>query len=232
MDARLIYLLDNEFDSNPLMRIVVPPSHRYQALLAVHVHEHWGVQNTKQQVKEFFFWPGWRADVPVFVTECPGCLHREEVNLKQVDPYDGRSINVNEVVCIDLVGPITISNNKNKYILSILDQFSRFVAAVPLPDKSARSVVNAIMTNWISLYGAPATIMMDQGKEFDNNLLKSLLNALDVNIKVGFSHNHQSIPVERFHRTLWALLKAKKANGENDWEKSLPTLILAIDKEG
>jgi hypothetical protein len=42
MDARLIYLLDNEFDSNPLMRIVVPPSHRYQALLAVHVSEHWG----------------------------------------------------------------------------------------------------------------------------------------------------------------------------------------------
>ena len=28
---------------------------------------------------------------------------------------------------------------------------------------------------------------MDQGKEFDNALLKNLLNALDVNIKVGFS---------------------------------------------
>ena len=110
-----------------------------------------------------------------------------------------------------------------------MDQFSRYVAAVPLPDKSARSVVNAIMTNWISLYGAPATIRMDQGKEFDNGLLKNLLNALDVNIKIGFSHNHQSNPVERFHRTLWALLKAKKANGENDWEKSLPTLILAYN---
>ncbi len=104
-----------------------------------------------------------------------------------------------------------------------------YVAAVPLPDKSARSIVNAIMTNWISLYGAPATIRMDQGKEFDNNLLKNLLNALDVNIKLGFSHNHQSNPIERFHRTLWALLKAKKANGENDWEKSLPTLILAYN---
>ena len=74
-------------------------------------------------------------------------MHREEVNLKQVNPFDGRTLNVNEVVCVDLVGPITISNNKNKYILSILDQFSRFVAAVPLPDKSAKSVVSAIMTN-------------------------------------------------------------------------------------
>jgi len=179
--------------------------------------------------KNIFFWPGWRADTAVFVTECPGCLHREEVNLKLVDPHDNGSFNVNKVICIDLVGPITLSNNKNKYILSILDQFSRFVAAVPLPDKSAWSVVNAIMTNWISLYGAPAMIRMNQGKEFDNALLKNLLNSLDVNIKIGFSHNHQSNPVERFHRTLRALLKAKKANGENDWEKSLPTLILAYN---
>ena len=175
------------------------------------------------------FRPGWRADTAIFVTECPGCLHREEVNLKQVDSYDGRGINVNEVICIDLVGAITMSSNKRKYIFSILDQFSRFVAAVPLPDKSARSVENGIMTNWISLYGAPATIRMDQGKEFDNALLKTLLHALDVNIKVGFNHNNQFNPVERFHRILWALLKAKKANGENNWEKSLPTLILAYN---
>ena len=81
--TRLVYLLENEVDSNSRMRIVIPPSHRYQALLAVHVREHWGVQRITQQVKENFFWP---ADTAVFVTECPGCLHREEVNLKQVDP--------------------------------------------------------------------------------------------------------------------------------------------------
>ena len=48
-----------------------------------------------------------------------------------------------------------------------------------------------------------------------------------VQIKVGTPYNHNSNPVERFLKTLWSLLKAKKANGENDWEKSLPTLILA-----
>ena len=52
---RLVYLLENKFDSNPGMRIFIPPSHRYQALLAVHVREHWGVQRTTQQVKEHFF---------------------------------------------------------------------------------------------------------------------------------------------------------------------------------
>ena len=109
--TRLVYVLKNKFDSNPRMRIFIPKSHRYQALLAVHVHEHWGVQQTTQQVIEHFYWPGWRADTAVFV------------NLKQVDPHDNQCINVNEVIFIDLVGPISLSNNKNKYILSILPIF-------------------------------------------------------------------------------------------------------------
>ena len=35
--TRLIYLLEDEFESEPKIRIVIPPSHRYQAMLAVHV---------------------------------------------------------------------------------------------------------------------------------------------------------------------------------------------------
>ena len=97
---------------------------------------------------------------------------------------------------------------------------------MPISDKSAKTVSNAIMG---SLYGAPQTICMDQGSEFNNYFLKTMLEGLDVSIKVGHAHYNQSNPVERFHRTLWALLRAKKSNGENDWERSLPTLIMAYN---
>ena len=84
--TRLIYLLEDEFESEPKIRIVVPPSHRYQAMLAVHVQEHWGVQRTLQQVQKVFYWLGWRNDTSIFVTECAGCLHREKINLKDMGP--------------------------------------------------------------------------------------------------------------------------------------------------
>ena len=70
--AMLIYLLEAE----PMMRIVVPPSHRYQALLAVFAHGHWRVQHTMQQVKKIFYWPGWRKDMSFFVTECACCQRK------------------------------------------------------------------------------------------------------------------------------------------------------------
>ena len=55
------------------------------------------------------------------------------------------------------------------------------------------------------------------------------MSALDVKIKVDTPYNHQLNPIEHFHRTLWALLKAKKSNGEMDLEIGLPTLILCYN---
>ena len=51
-----------------------------------------------------------------------------------------------------------------------------------------------------------------------------MTDSLNLKIKVRQSYNHQSKPVERFHRSLWALLRAKnemtKMIGKN-----LPTFI-------
>ena len=48
-------------------------------------------------------------------------------------------------------------------------------------------------------------------------------------IKISAPYNHQSNPVEKFYRTLWNLLRAKMANGEQDWEKSIPAIELAYN---
>ena len=111
----------------------------------------------------------------------------------------------------------------------MMDCFSRFCAVVPIPDKSAKTVSTAILTHWIALYGTPIKIRTDAGLEFKNSTIVSMMSSLNVKIKVGTPYSHQSNPVERFHRTLWALLKAKKVNGSLDWEKSLPTLVLAYN---
>ena len=44
----------------------------------------------------------------VFVTECAVCLHRENINLKDTLHYENHAFNVNEVLCMDLVGPLSL----------------------------------------------------------------------------------------------------------------------------
>ena len=62
-------------------------------------------------------------------------------------------------------------------------------------------------------------------------VILKMMSALNVRIKAGTPYSHNFNPIERFHRTLWSLLKAKKANGDNNWEKvyPLPTLILVYN---
>ena len=44
-------------------------------------------------------------------------------------------------VGVDFIGPLCpISKEGNRYILTLSDYFSKFVEAVPLPDKCAKSV--------------------------------------------------------------------------------------------
>ena len=84
-----------------------------------------------------------------------------------------------------------------------MDQFSRFVVTVPLPDKSARTVCSNIYASWIARFGVPGSIRTDAGTEFTSSLLTNMMQKMGVHVKVMHPYNHQSNPVERFHRTLW-----------------------------
>ena len=68
-------------------------------------------------------------------------------------------------------------NKGFKYILTVIDVFSKYAWAVLIKDKSAASVTKAfekIISDWI-----PKTLCVDEGKEFYNATFKIFL----INIK-------------------------------------------------
>ena len=127
------------------------------------------------QVKKVFYWPGWRKDTSLFVTECAGCLHREEVNLKRVEPFNNRQKT-------SMMSCAWALLNKNKYILMMLDQFSHFCTVVPIPNNLAKTVSTAILTHWIALYGTPTKIRIDAG--LDSTII-SMMSSLNVKKLMG-----------------------------------------------
>ena len=111
--VRLLCLVEEMYTSTPMYRLIVPLSHRYRAMLTVHTANNWGVQRTTEEVKQKFYWPNWRKEVSVFVSECAGCLCREIIDLKDTVPKENHALQVNQTLCMDLVGLLPISNNKN-----------------------------------------------------------------------------------------------------------------------
>ena len=54
-----------------------------------------------------------------------------------------------QTLYVDLVEPLPLSPNQNKYVLTTMDMFSIYTTATPMPSKEATIVANALMNTWI-----------------------------------------------------------------------------------
>ena len=71
-----------------------------------------------------------------------------------------------ERLYVDLVGPLGDGQTGPRYILTVEDHFTRWVMAVPIPNKENQTVAWALLDNVVFIYGCPEEIHSDQGKEF------------------------------------------------------------------
>jgi len=79
-----------------------------------------------------------------------------------------------ERVGIDFIGPFVASKNcGNKYAVAFIDHFSRYVETAAVPAATAESIVNAILTKIILRHLLPKEFIVDQGRQFISNLLKT-----------------------------------------------------------
>ena len=116
-------------------------------------------------------------------------------------------------------------NNKGyRYVLVVIDNFSKFGWTVPLKNKNAQTIKDSFENILISSKRRPNLIESDRGKEFYNNIFQSFLN--NNNIKL-FSRNSSfgSVFAERFNKSKRDLLKRPVfEKGDGNWIDVLPTI--------
>ena len=133
----------------------------------------------------------------------------------------------NDIWAADLVDMVSLSryNNGYKYILMVIDVFSKFGYAVPLKTKTAIATVEAFRT--IFKKQKPHMLWVDNGTEFYNKTMAKLLE--DKDIKIYSTQNEEkSCVVERWNRTIKSRLW-KYFTANNTW-KYIDILDSFIDK--
>ncbi|XP_060771299.1 protein NYNRIN-like [Neoarius graeffei] len=115
-----------------------------------------------------------------------------------------------------------------KYLLVMIDKFSRWIEAFPCSKENARTAVNKLTQEIIPRYGLPVGIDSDKGTPFTSKVTQELCKDLKINWRFHIPYHPQSSGiVERANRTIKGKLrKAMQDAGTKNWVQVLP-LVLA-----
>jgi hypothetical protein len=125
----------------------------------------------------------------------------------------------------DLVEMIPFSriNQGYKYLLTVIDTFSKVARAIPIKSKKGKDVTAAFAKTLKK--SKPRNLQTDWGKEFYNSQFKDLMAKHDINHYSTYSDLRASI-VERFNRTLKSrMYKLFTLKGNRKWVTALPQLL-------
>ena len=116
------------------------------------------------------------------------------------------------------------NNGGYRYVLVVIDNFSKYGWTVPLKNKYAQTIKNSFENILINSKRKPNLIESDRGKEFFNNIFQDFLNK---NITKLYSRNssYGAVFAERFNRTIRDLLKKIVfERGDANWIDILPKI--------
>ena len=117
----------------------------------------------------------------------------------------------------------------HKYILTVIDIYTKYAWGIPLKNKTGESVVREFKSIMDESERVPKFLWADQGKEFYNKKFKTLLNEYDIELYSTYSELKNPV-IERLNRTLkeWMereMTASKLINQTFHWTKILPTIV-------
>ena len=137
----------------------------------------------------------------------------------------------------DLIDKSSLSkyNNNYKFILTVIDIFTKYAWAIPLKNKSGLSITNGFKTILSEgpLGGSesrkPEKLWVDRGSEFYNKTFKYLLKEYETKIYSTYS-DLKAVFIERFNRTLLHIIsKPMFINGDGNWINILSDAVITYN---
>ncbi|GFU08511.1 retrovirus-related Pol polyprotein from transposon 412 [Trichonephila clavipes] len=184
---------------------------------------------TLQKVRERFYWKNVRSDVEKCCRTCDPCAARKGPRKRtrgRLQLYNGGA--PFERIAFDILGPIPRSLDGNNNILVVMNYFTKWPEAYPIPDQEASTVAEVLVQHWISRFGVPLQLHSDQGRNFNSAICKRLCEILAIDkTRTTALHLQSDGMVERFNRTILNSLSLLVSNNQQDWDRKLPFFLLA-----
>ena len=217
------------------LQTVAPVSIRKPLMTAMHdvaIAGHLGYHKTYERVKSKYYWPRMSIDIKAHCETCAKCQLRKPPGKRRrsalypLEPVH----NPFDRIAMDLIGPLNETMRHNKYILTVMDYFTRYAEAIPITDKSAQTVANAVLRCIFFRYGMAKVLLTDNGGEFVASYFEDICRLLKVKRVTTTAYRPQTDGLtERFNKTLMQMVTQFVNDYHDDWDAHVQEAVFAYN---
>lgn len=181
---------------------------------------HTGVTRTSAKIRRHFYWRGMIRDITKYVKTCRKCQQAKITqHTKTPMTLTPTPLSPFDIVLVDTIGPFPRSEDGNEYAVTLICDLTKYLVALPIPDKSSKTVAKVIFESHILTYGPMRTLLTDMGTEYRNCLVEDLCKYLKVDNITSTAYHHQTLgTVERSHRTFNEYMRSYISMDKDDWD--------------
>jgi transposase InsO family protein len=212
--------------------LVIPKSMQQELLRWAHDHPsagHGGQQKTWFRLSTRVYWRSMRKDIFNYVDTCPSCQKFKYNNAPTAGPMQMHEVNEPwATIGVDIMGPFPPTATNKRYLLVVVDYFTRWVEIFALRSTTSSDVANVLSNEVFSRFGLPQFIVSDNGPQFASNLFGDFCQTLGVSQRFTANYHPQSNMTERVNRTLKPMIAIYAENRPQSWDKEVQKLAFAI----
>jgi transposase InsO family protein len=235
-ESGLLYMMDvaasrSRQRAHTQLRLCIPKTEQQRLLHEYHHRgSHPGVVHLYDLLREKVWWPSMQKDVYKYVSHCTECQVNNNVKITAHPRPMTLPSKPWSHLAVDHVGPFPMSDGGNKYILTIVDRYTRYAEGVPVADVSADTTAQAIIKYIICRYGMFDVLLSDRGPSFTSEIFKHVMQQFGVkHVKTTAYHPKSNGAIERFNKTLKKMLKLWVNRQHTDWDALLPFALFAYN---
>ena len=129
---------------------------------------------------------------------------------------------------LDILGPLPIGKGQCKFIIVVVDYFTKWAEAEPLATITEQKIHNFVWRSIICRFDIPRALVSDNGKQFDNVKFRDFCAELGIkNYYSSPTHLQSNGQTEVTIRTLKAALKTKLGDLKDKWVEYLLEVLWA-----
>ena len=212
-----------------LFQLVLPATKREVALRECHDEVgHLGLECMLDLMHDRFLWPYMAVQVKEHVGKCCLCLafkaRQPKAPLKNI-----MATHSLELVHLDYLY-LEPGKGLDENVLVVTDHFTRYAQAYVTRTQTAQMIAETLWDPFIVHYGLPKKILMDQGWNFESQLVADLCKLMGMQkIWTSLYHLQTNGQCERFNSILINMLGTLPKEKKSEWKNHIGTLLHAYN---